>query len=224
MKTLKQRLEQFAAVNLYFVTGREFSKGRSNETVAAAALRGGVKIIQYREKNLALKAQLKTAKNLRELTKEHQALLIINDHLDLAKACGADGVHLGQEDMDLVEAKQKAPELIIGLSCHNQKQALRAQTEGANYVNLGPIFPTQTKKTKTPPVGNELIEWGRLHLTLPFTVMGGINRLNIATVVKAGASKIAVVSALTTAADVEAEARHLIANIKMNQTTLKINS
>ena len=109
METLAKRLACFETIDLYFVTGRELSRGRSNPEVVSAALKGGVKVIQYREKKLSLKEQLKEAKTLRALTQAYRALLIINDHLELALAAGADGLHLGQEDMPLMEAQKKAP-------------------------------------------------------------------------------------------------------------------
>ena len=107
MWTLAKRLVLFKQIDLYFVTCRELSKGRKNQEVVESALKGGVKIIQYREKNLTLSQKSKEAKILRKLTKEYQALFIINDHLELALECEADGVHLGQSDMPLIEAKKK---------------------------------------------------------------------------------------------------------------------
>ena len=98
------------------------------------------------------------------------------------------------------------------MSCHNQAQALKAQAQGASYVNLGPVFPTQTKSAS--PVGLDLVAWGERHLTIPFTVMGGIHRSNIEAVLRAGAKKIAVVTALSQNRDVEAEAKYLIKTIR----------
>ena len=213
--TLTKRLALLKEVTLYFVTCRDLSKGRENSEVVESALKGGVKIIQYREKNLTLKEMLKETRELRKLTDKYQALLIINDHLDLSLKCQADGIHLGQNDFPLIQAKKKAVDMIIGISCHNVKQARQAEKNGASYVNLGPVFSTQTKKTMTPPIGIDLIKWARDHLSLPFTVMGGINRSNIEKVLSAGAKKIAVVTALSEVLDIEAEAKYLINKFKL---------
>ena len=102
-------------------------------------------------------------------------LLIINDHVDIALAVDADGVHLGQEDLPLAAARRIAPELLIGISTHSREEALKAQGEGADYVNIGPIFPTRTKEGVTRFLGPEAIPGIAAGLEIPFTVMGGID-------------------------------------------------
>ena len=140
-------------------------------------------------------------------------LLVINDYVDLALACGADGVHLGQGDLPLEAARRIAPELLIGISTHNLDQALAAQNGGADYVNIGPIFPTKTKEKTSSPLTPRAIEEIAPHLQIPFTVMGGINESNLDSVLDAGARRIAVVTAVTLCPDIPAAVRRLRSRI-----------
>jgi thiamine-phosphate pyrophosphorylase len=149
------------------------------------------------------------AQKFREKTASAGMLLIINDHLDIALACGADGVHLGQDDLPLSAARKLAPDLLIGISTHNLEEALAAQEQGADYVNIGPIFATQTKEISMEPLGPEAIEKIVPKLKMTFTVMGGINTSNIDRVLRAGARRIAVVSAVTQAKDIGQAVREL---------------
>ena len=145
----KQRLAALENIDIYPVTCQELSNGRTNLEVAAAVLAGGAKIIQLREKHWSKKDLYDLAVELRKQTLSYHALLIINDHLDVALAAGADGVHLGQEDLPVTAARSIAPDLIIGASSHSLKEALKAEQDGADYVNIGPIFPTKTKAEAT---------------------------------------------------------------------------
>ncbi|MDP2807890.1 MAG: thiamine phosphate synthase [bacterium] len=202
MANKQQRLKSFQQIDLYPVTDQGLSLGRSNLEVLDGLIAGGARIVQLREKHLSKKEFYQLALVFRKKTSEAGMLLIINDHLDIALACGADGVHLGQDDLPLAVAKKLAPELIIGGSTHNLEEALEAQQRGADYVNLGPIFATQTKELSMKPLGPEMIKKIVPHLKIPFTVMGGINRSNIGQVLQAGARKIAVVTAVTKADDI----------------------
>ena len=201
MRTRAERNRAFERVDIYPVTSEAFSAGRSNREVLEAIIQGGSQIVQFREKNRGPGELREEARWFRRVTRGAGILLIINDHLDIALEVEADGVHLGQSDMPLIEARRRGPELLIGVSCHNIDQALRAKKEGADYVNLGPIFPTKTKEQHSAPVGVELIEKGVSDLSIPFTVMGGIHRRNIDEVLRAGARKVAVVTAITQAKD-----------------------
>jgi len=205
-----QRLEKFKNIDIYPVTCKNLSKGRSNEEVCEAVLKGGARIIQLRDKEVAPRELLKTARRLREITDRYQALLIINDYPDIALKAGADGVHLGQNDMPAAVVRKKAPAILIGLSTHNQQEIINAQSSGADYINVGPVFETATKETNVTPVGTALIEFAAHYGGLPFSVMGGIKAENIPAVCRAGARKVAVVSALTKASDISAETKKLI--------------
>lgn len=202
MKNKNQRIEAFNQIDLYPVTDQGLSLGRTDLEVLEGLIAGGARIVQLREKHISKKDFYRLAQAFRQRTAKAGMLLIINDHLDIALACGADGVHLGQDDLPLAVAKEQAPELIIGVSTHNLEEALEAQEQGADYVNIGPIFATQTKELSMKPLGPEAIKQIAPRLKIPFTVMGGINQNNIGQVLKAGARKIAVVTAVTKAGDI----------------------
>lgn len=209
-----ERLEKFQGIDLYPVTCQALSAGRSDLEILDGILAGGAQIVQLREKEMPLSALYELAVAFRNKTRDAGALLIINDHLDLALAVEADGVHLGQKDLPLTAARRIAPELLLGRSTHNRAQALEAEAEGADYVNIGPIYPTGTKPEHTIFLGPEAIrEIGSL-LRIPYTVMGGINETNIAPVLAAGARRIAVVSAVTKASDVRSAVERLIRIIR----------
>ena len=199
MENKAQRLKAFQQIDIYPVTDQGLSLGRADLDVLEGLIAGGARIVQLREKHISKKDFYHLAQAFRQRTAKAGMLLIINDHLDLALACGADGVHLGQDDLPLPVAKKIAPDLLIGVSTHNLEEALEAQEQGADYVNIGPIFATQTKELSMKPLGPKAIEQIAPQLKIPFTVMGGINRSNIQEVLKAGAGKIAVVTAVTKA-------------------------
>lgn len=201
--------------DLYSVTCEALSRGRSNIEVLTQLIEGGVRIVQLREKELNKKDFFEMAVRFRKITAEHGVKLIINDHLDVALAVRADGIHLGQSDLPCFEARKLAPGMIIGVSTHNLEQALVAEKNGASYVNLGPIFDTRTKGVLSKGLGVGLIEEVAPHLKIPFTVMGGINRSNIDKVLDAGAHRIAMITALTQADDIKAAARFFIDKIHL---------
>jgi thiamine-phosphate pyrophosphorylase len=176
-------------------------RGGSDFDLLNAAVRGGARIIQLREKRLPAGELYRMAFAFRKITAEAGMLLIINDHIDIALAVDADGVHLGQEDLPLSAARRIAPELLIGISTHSREEALKAQAEGADYINIGPIFPTRTKEGAAQFLGPEAIPEIAAGLRIPFTVMGGINEVNVEQVLIHGACRVAVVTAVTMAAD-----------------------
>ena len=195
---------------LYVVLGREQSRGRDFLEVTRAAVAGGAGAIQLRDKEMGKRELLEWAKRLREVTVESGVTFLVNDHIDVALASGADGVHLGQDDFPIAEARRLVgPSMIVGASTHSLDQALRAEQQGASYVNVGPIFPTGTKKGGYPPVGPELIGKVLGRITLPMTTMGGINLSNVDLVLEQGARRVAVVSAVVGAEDITAAAAAL---------------
>ncbi len=208
-----ERLKRFERVDIYPVTCERLSCGRSDIDVLRGVIAGGTKIIQLREKELSKRELYKLALEFRAITSESDVLLIINDHVDIALACGADGVHLGQSDLPVRVAREIAPDLIIGLSSHDETEALAAQIAGADYVNIGPVFATKTKEGTSVFLGPEKIAEISRHLNIPFTVMGGIKLANIESVISAGATKIAVVSAISMADDIPGATRALINKI-----------
>lgn len=196
--------------DIYAITDAGLSLGRSVEEAAAALLRGGVKIIQYREKKLKAGAMLEECRALRRLTQEAGACFIVNDHIDIAILVDADGVHVGQEDLPVPEVRKLVgPDKIIGLSTHDPRQAEAAVAAGADYIGVGPLFPTQTKEDVCAPVGVEYLEWVVAHLNIPFVAIGGIKRRNIGEVTRKGARCCAMVSELAGAEDIAARVREL---------------
>ncbi|MBN2328047.1 MAG: thiamine phosphate synthase [Candidatus Omnitrophica bacterium] len=201
--------------NLYVVLGREFSHGRDFDDVAEQAIDGGAGCIQLRDKSMSKRELLVWAHRLRELTLERGATFIINDHLDIALAVEADGVHLGQDDLPVPEARRIAgPHFIIGASTHSAAEARCAVEEGASYINIGPIFATQTKKGAVSPVGPEMITDVTSAVQHPFTVMGGIKLDNVDQVLQRGARRIAVVTAVVGAPNITEAARALSIKIQ----------
>ncbi len=196
-------------MRLYVITG---DRGGEIETarIVEAALKGGANVIQLRKKAMPMLEQYRLALALRILTREHEALLIINDHADLAIAADADGVHLGQDDLppDAVRALPGFEGRLIGRSTHSLAQAQLAVHEGVDYVAVGPVHPTPTKEGR-PAVGTALVSRVAGIIDRPFVAVGGIDHDNAARVVEAGAPAIAVVRAVYDAPDPAEAARRL---------------
>ena len=189
--------------DLYPVTCQKLSRGRGNLDVLDALIKGGARVVQLREKDLSSRELLELAKAFRERTHAAGMTLIINDHIVVCRAVHADGVHLGQDDFPVREARELlGPLAVIGVSTHSVEQALKAVEEGADYINVGPIFATQTKEHSGPPVGIELFQQVRKLVNIPITVMGGINLNNVDQLLQAGAERVAVVSAVVGAEDI----------------------
>jgi len=209
-----RRAAVLADADLYVVTSEEHSEGRSDLDILAAALDAGVRLVQLRDKRASKRELYAKAEAARRLVDRYDALLILNDHLDVALAVGADGVHLGQDDLPVAAARRLAPDLVIGASSHALDQALAAEAAGAGYVNIGPIFPTATKANAPRFLGPAAIAAVAPRLRVPSTCMGGIHAGNLDEVLAAGAHIVAVVTAVTRAADPSAAAAALIARIR----------
>jgi len=208
------RRAMFREVDIYPVTCERLSAGRTDIEVLEAAIRGGARIIQLREKEYSSKDLYHLALKFREMTARAGVLFIMNDHVDIALAVEADGVHLGREDLPLPAARKLAPQLLLGASTHSLDEALEAQRQGADYINIGPIFPTKTKEGIEQFLGPEAIEYIASKIDVPFTVMGGINTSNIDHVLARGARRVAMVSAITRAPDIAAAVKALKAKIR----------
>lgn len=209
MSTHAERMARFDASDLYVVITEAFCAGRSSLEVLDAVLDAGVTLIQYREKDWGDSKLYSIGEQYRRKTADANALLIVNNRIDLALAIEADGVHLGQSDMPIPAARRIAPELILGASTHNLKQAEIAQIEEASYYNIGPIFPTETKELTMDALGPDAIDAIAPHIGLPFTCMGGIKPHNIEELLSRGAKHPAVVTAVTAQDDITAAARGL---------------
>jgi thiamine-phosphate pyrophosphorylase len=203
------RRKAFKQVDIYPVTCERLSSGRSNLEFLKAVIQGGARIIQLREKEYSGKKIYDLALKFREITTKAGVLLVINDHVDIAMAVEADGVHLGQDDLPLYAAREIAPELLIGASTHSLPEAIQAQKEGADYINIGPIFPTGTKEGLERFLGPEAIAAISPRIDVPLTVMGGILESNIDQVLTNGARRVAMVTTITQAPDIAAQVRAL---------------
>ncbi len=196
--------------SLYLVTDAGLSAGRSTLEVVEAGIRGGVTVVQYREKNASTRQMIEEGRELRALCRRHSVPFIVNDRVDVALAVNADGVHVGQEDMPAALARRLVgPGRLVGVSVENIDQARQAQAEGADYVGASPIFATPTKPDAPPPMGIEGLRALARLCQIPVVAIGGINTDNAAEVLQAGAAGIAVVSAIVSARNVEQAAREL---------------
>ena len=209
-----EQMRKFVEACVYLVTSQSMSAGRTTIEIVQSALTGGIRLIQLREKNLSCTQFKALAEKVKVLTDQAGALLLINDRLDTAMSAGADGVHLGQNDLPVNEARKQAPDLIIGASIHSIEEAVKAQADGASYVNIGPVFPTQTKEGCDKFLGIKAVKEISSAITIPFTVMGGIKKDNIPDLISAGARIIAVVTAITAADNPEKAAKTLMAMVK----------
>jgi thiamine-phosphate pyrophosphorylase len=183
--------------SVYLVTDDSYLNRDGFYQVVELALQNGVTLLQYRSKERSGREMLREAKLLRELTRKHDTPFIINDRLDIALAVDADGLHLGQEDLPLVVARKHLGKKIIGVSATCYEEAQKAVLQGADYVGVGPVFPTLTKKDAKPPCG--LTELQRLKSEfpqVPWVAIGGIDLNNVHEVIRAGADGAAIISAI----------------------------
>jgi thiamine-phosphate pyrophosphorylase len=202
------RRERLRTARLYLCCEAR-PRGEEPEPLLRAALRGGVDIVQLRDKSLPLREIERSALTFRRLCDTHSALFIVNDDPDLARACGADGVHVGQEDMPVAEARAiLGPDAIVGLSTHSKEQIDAAAKEPVDYVSVGPIWETPTKQGR-PAVGLELVAYAAATATHPFFAIGGIDSANAGQAVEAGARRLCVVRAIRDAEDPTAAAERL---------------
>lgn len=193
--------------DIYALTDSRLGLGRNAVEQAALFLENGIKIIQYREKKMHGRQMLEECRQIAALAREADACFIINDHLDIAMLCGADGVHLGQEDIGIKDARMLlGSDMIIGISTHSPQQAKDAVISGADYIGVGPIFATKTKEDVVAPVGFEYLDWVTANVTIPFVAIGGIKATNIEEVARHGAKCCAMVSELTGAENIAEKA------------------
>jgi len=194
---------------LYVIVDTAFLGGRSHAVVAGQALRGGASIIQLRDKTAGKGGLLAMARELKALCAEHGALFIVNDHLDVALAAGADGLHVGQKDLPLAEARRLVPmDMILGCSTTSVELAVAAESDGADYVAVGSMYPTASKETAVV-VGPGMLRQVRQAIACPIVAIGGINKDNAAEVIAAGADSVSVISAVVSAGDPEEAARQI---------------
>ena len=201
-----RRIQQLARSRTYLVT----SPVPDLLGVVESALKGGIAIVQYREKQADDQTRLHIAHQMKALCHQYGALFIVNDRVDIAAASEADGVHLGQQDLPMEAARKILGKgIIVGRSTTNPQELQRALDEGADYIGVGPVHETPTKPGKAAS-GNDYVRYAAAHATMPWFTIGGLNADNLGPTLAAGATRVAVVRALMEASDPRAIARSLV--------------
>ena len=196
--------------SLYLVTDRALARGRPLADVVRAAVAGGVTCVQLREKEASAREFAAAARELLALLRPLGVPLIVNDRIDVALAAGADGVHVGQQDLSVADARRLGPPgWIVGVSAESVADAARAERDGADYVGASPIFATPTKTDHAPPLGLAGLRALRAATKLPLVAIGGLHAGNARETIRAGADGLAVVSAIVAADDPRAAAAEL---------------
>lgn len=207
-----QRGELIPRLALHVLTASEWSRGRDTVSVAKAALEGGATVIQLRDKQASTRRLVEEGLALRRLTREHGALLIVNDRIDVALAVEADGAHLGQDDdMPVHLARQLlGPARILGVSAGNPAEANVAITASADYISVGAIYATRAKSDAGEPIGTHFLSELAARTGIPLIAIGGITVENVTPIIQAGAIGVAVITAVVSADDITAATRALL--------------
>ena len=212
-KNSSQKHSLLKEIDFYLVTDSGLSKKGTLSDVEEA-VESGCRIIQYREKNKSTKEMVKEAFEIKRICGD-KAIFLVNDRIDVALAVDADGVHIGQEDMPIeIARKLLGPDKIIGLSVNNREEAIQAENDGADYIGLGPIFDTSTKKDAGKGVGPARIREVKISVTIPVVAIGGINKKNCSSVVENGADSLVAISAVVCSDDVKKETQAFIEIIR----------
>lgn len=207
---------RFENAPLYFVTDHDLLLGRRPSEVVYSALQGGVSLVQFRDKKLQDEDFIKEGRKVLALCRNKRVPMLVNDRVEAAALMGADGVHLGQDDMSPTDAREILGEdAIIGLSTHTLEEAQDALEQPVDYINIGPMFPTETKKSNVyQPLGLEKVLEIAAEVKLPFTTMGGIKKHHLRELFSRGIRTVAMVSEISMAEDVTAKVRELLAEIR----------
>jgi len=200
--------------DLYVITDEAIAGGLTHAEIARRAIAGGADVIQLRDKACGCRELCRIGRALRTITMKTGTLFIVNDRLDVALACGADGVHLGQDDIRVDVARQIAQlGFIIGVSVGSVDEAVRAEEQGADYIALSPVFSTASKNDAGPGRGLDVVREIRRSVSVPVIAIGGINLDNVREVIAAGADGVAVISVVVGSRDIIASARELCKRI-----------
>jgi thiamine-phosphate pyrophosphorylase len=209
-------------IDLYVITDESVAGGLSHAEIALRAIEGGADVIQLRDKACGPRDLCRIGRVIREITRKTGTLFIVNDRLDVALSCSADGIHLGQDDMRAGTARQIAPPgFIIGVSVGTLEEAIRAVQEGADYLALSPVFSTTSKNDAGPGRGLEALREIRRNTSIPVIAIGGVNPGNVDDVIAAGADGIAVISAVVGSPDITAAARDLKEIIQKSKVNMR---
>lgn len=197
-------------LDLYVITDEAVAGGLTHGEIAQRAIDGGADVIQLRDKERSSRELVQVGRELRGITRKTGTLFIVNDRLDVALACEADGVHLGQDDMRADVARQIAPPgFIIGVSVGTIDEAVRAESQGADYLAVSPVFSTASKYNAGPGRGLDVLREIRQSVRIPVIAIGGITKNNVQEVIAAGADGVAVISAVAGSADIAGAAREI---------------
>jgi len=194
--------------SLYLVTDRELLGDRELENSIELAIQGGVTLVQLREKSISTLKFLQLAIRVKKITSRYHIPLIINDRLDIALAVDADGLHVGQDDLPMLKARELFPNKLIGVSASTLEEALLAEQQGADYLGVGAIFSTTTK-TDAPDVSLNQLELIKKSVAIPVVAIGGINRRNLQQVMATGIDGVSVVSAILAEKNIQMAAKQL---------------
>ncbi len=197
-------MRYFPRTDLYCLTAETYSLGRTNIEVVAEMIAAGIQVIQYREKDKSMREKFRECRKIRQMTTAEGVTFIVNDDVGLAMMTGADGIHVGQEDLPVPEIRKIVGEkMIIGLSTHSPEQAREAERIGVDYIGVGPIFRTTTKKDVCDPVGFQYLEYVVKNIKIPFVAIGGIKESNVTEISSRGAKCIAMVTEIVGAEDIK---------------------
>ena len=209
IQLLLHRKELASKLGLYIITDEEIAK-RPHEKIVSEAIKGGADTIQLRDKKGSTEKVYSEAKKIRSLISKDKILFIVNDRVDIALNTEADGVHLGKDDLPINVAREIIGyDKIIGISCDSVEEAIKAEKEGADYVALGPIFSTTTKKDIPAPLGTKIIREAKKGISIPVIAIGGLNEDNMNSVLEAGADSVAMISAILAYADISTRVKYL---------------
>jgi len=195
--------------DIYGILGEEFSNGKDNISVVKEMIDADIKIIQYREKNKTKSEKLTDCKVIRDITSANNVVFIVNDDIDIALTVGADGIHIGQDDIPIEDARKISKNMIIGLSTHNSSQALEAVKKGADYIGVGPIFDTTTKSNVEKSDGLTYLQWVSKNINIPYVAIGGIKESNICEVKRHGGKYFAMISEIVDSKNIREQVKIL---------------
>ena len=218
-------MDNFLAADLYGITSSSHSRGRTNLDVVRQMITAGIKVIQYREKEKPIREMYAECQAVRDLTRQAGVTFIVNDRVDLAMAVDADGIHIGQTDLPPQIVRQLiGNNKILGLSTHSMAEIQAAAASGiADYIGVGPVFSTDTKKDASSPVGLHLVRYAAEYSKLPFVVIGGIKTANIVQVKCAGASVFAIISEIVSAEDIPVAVASLRRQLAIDNVNIQVD-
>lgn len=205
-------LNSFLSTDLYGITADEYSRGRGNIETVKQMIEAGIRVIQYREKEKTALQMYEECLAIRQMTRESSVIFIVDDWVGLAMAVDADGVHLGQDDLPPQAVRPIiGDKMLIGLTTHSIEQAQEACKipNILDYIGVGPIFPTKTKKDVCKPVGLEYLDYVAQNIDLPFVAIGGIKEHNIRQVRERGARMISLVTEIVNAPDIPLKVKEI---------------